>query len=88
MPELKLDRKAKEVLAVEIEGKIYNIPLGTSLKRKELAQLKGEDEVMKFFESYLGAELMDDLSIGEIKTIVTAWSKATEEASGVSLGNS
>ena len=88
MPELNLTRKEIEVLKVNIEEKSYSRPLGTSLKRSELAKLKTEDEVMKFFEKYLGKDLMEDLTIGEIKAIITAWSKATEEASGVKLGES
>lgn len=86
--ELNLNRREQEVLKVNIEGKSYSIPLGTSLKRKELASLKSEDAIMSFFEKYLGEDLMEDLTVGEIKTIVTAWSKATEETSGVSLGES
>lgn len=88
MPELNLNRKEVEVLKVNIEDKSYSIPLGTSLKRKDIANLKSEDEVMKFFEKYLGKELMEDLTIGEIKAIITAWSEATEQASGVKLGES
>lgn len=84
--ELKIDRKEIEVLAVNIEGKIYNVPLGTSLKRKELAKLNKDEEVLKFFENYLGKDLMDDLTIGEIKQIITAWSEATQKASGITLG--
>lgn len=84
--ELKIDRKEIEVLAVNIEGKVYNIPLGTSLKRKELAKLNKDEEVLKFFENYLGKDLMDDLTIGEIKQIITAWSEATQKASGITLG--
>lgn len=86
MPELTLNRKELEVLKVNIEDKSYSIPLGTSLKRSELAKLKTEDEVMKFFEKYLGKELIDDLSIGEIKQIIDAWSEATKKAGGVTLG--
>ena len=88
MPELTINRKEIEVLTVNIEGKSYNIPLGTSLKRKEIAKLNKESEVLKFFEDHLGKELMDDLSIGELKQIVEAWTKATQEASGVTLGES
>jgi hypothetical protein len=88
MAELTLKRNEIEVLKVTIDDKNYSIPLGTSLRRKELAKLKNEDEVMKFFENYLGKELMDDLTIGEIKTIITAWSEATEKQSGVKLGES
>lgn len=86
MPELTLNRKEVEVLKVNIEDKTYSIPLGTSLKRAELAKLKTEDEVMKFFEKYLGKKLMEDLSIGEIKQIIDAWSEATKKSGGVTLG--
>ncbi len=86
--ELKLNRKQKEVLVVDIDDKKYSIPLGTSLKRKELAKLDSDEAAMKFFENYLGKELMDDLTVGEIKSIIEAWTKATQEASGVSLGES
>lgn len=84
--ELTLKRKEREVLVVNIEDKKFSIPLGTSLKRKELAKLNKDEEVMKFFEKHLGAEVMDDLTVGEIKSIIDAWTKATQEASGVSLG--
>ena len=86
MPEITLNRKEVEVLKVNIEDKSYSIPLGTSLKRKDIAKLKSEDEVMKFFEKYLGKELMEDLTIGEIKQIIDAWSEATKKSGGVTLG--
>ena len=41
---------------------------------------------MKFFENYLGKELMEDLTIGEIKQIIDAWSEATKKSGGVTLG--
>lgn len=86
MPEITLNRKEIEVLKVNIEGKSYSIPLGTSLKRKELQGLGDEDAVMQFLAKYLGEDVLDDLNVGELKQIIDAWSKATEEASGVSLG--
>ena len=86
MPEITLNHKEVEVLKVNIEDKSFSIPLGTSLKRSELAKLKTEDEVMKFFEKYLGKDLMDDLSVGEIKQIIDAWSEATKKSGGVTLG--
>lgn len=88
MPELKLERKKVKVLKVDIEGKIYSVPLGTSLKRKELSELTTESAIMGFFEKHIGKEQMDDLSYGEIKQIVDAWTKETQEESGVSLGKS
>ena len=88
MPDLTLNRKEVEVLKVNIDDKTYSIPLGTSLKRAELAKLKTEDEVMTFFEKYLGKELMEDLSVGEIKQIIDAWSDATKKSVGLTLGES
>lgn len=88
MPELTLNKKEVEVLKVNIEDKSYSIPLGTSLTRKELAKLDKSDAVMEFFEKHLGKDVMDNLSIGQIKQIIEAWSKATQELSGTSLGES
>lgn len=82
MPELTLKRNETQVLKVNIEDKSFSIPLGTSLKRKELAKLKTEDAVNKFFAQYIGEELWEDLTIGEQKAIITAWSKATTEDNG------
>ena len=79
MPELTLNRKKIEVLKINIEDKTYSVPLGFSLKRKELAKLDKEDEVMKFFEKHIGAEVWNDLTIGEQKQIIDAWAKATQE---------
>ena len=52
--------------------------------------LPGWDDVpvVKFFEEHLGKDIMDDLTVGELKQIITAWSEATQKASGVSLGES
>lgn len=86
MPELTLNRNEVEVLKVNIEDKSYSIPLGTSLKRKELAKLKKEEEVLKFFAKHIGAELWDDLTIGEQKAIINAWSEATQKEGGFTLG--
>ena len=88
MPKLVLDKKEVEVLEVEIEGKTYNIPLGTELTRKQLTEMADEDKTMAFFEKYLGKNLMDRLKYGEISQIVHAWNDATEEASGLKMGES
>ena len=56
MPELNINTKKIEVLTVNIDGKAHNIPLGSSLKRKELAKLDKEPEVMKFFEKHNSIE--------------------------------
>ena len=89
MPKLVLETKKEvEVLEVEIEGKTYNIPLGSELTRGKLAELADEDKTMEFFEEYLGKELMDRLKFGQISQIVRAWNDATEKASGLKVGES
>jgi len=88
MPKLVLDNKEVEVLEVEIEDKIYKIPLGTELTRKELAALSDEEKTMKFFEKHLGKDVMDKLKYGQISKIIHAWNDATEEASGLKVGES
>lgn len=86
MPELTLKKHEIECLTVKIGDKAYNIPLGNSLKFKELKKLKNEDEIVKFFEKYLSVEVMDELTAGDLKQIIEAWSDATQKASGAKLG--
>ena len=94
MPELNLNKrreeKKNERLGVIIGDKTYYIPLGKSLKIKELSKLDKQEEVMKFFEQYLGKEVMDSLSVDDFQAIVEAWSEATtkQQGDGKSLGES
>ena len=93
MPELNLNKrreeKKNERLGVIIGEKTYYIPLGKSLKIKELSKLDKQEEVMKFFEQYLGKEIMDSLSVDDFQAIVEAWAKATtEQGDGKTLGES
>ena len=37
---------------------------------------------MKFFEQYLGKEVMESLSVDDFQAIVEAWSEATSEQQG------
>ena len=76
------ERKENNNLGVIIGDKTYFIPLGTALKVKELSKLDKQDEVMKFFEKYLGKEIMDELSVDDFTAIAEAWGKATQEANG------
>lgn len=92
MPNLDLNKRREEAkdntLGVIIGKTTYHIPLGKSLKVKELSKLNEQEEVLKFFEKYLGKEIMDSLSVDDFEAIVEAWSSATKKASGKSLGES
>jgi len=86
------DHKQTEVLKVDIGDKTYNIPLGTSLKVKEFRKLKkignNEEGMFDFLAQYLGKDVVEELTMAEITTIFNAWSDATKEASGMTVGES
>ena len=86
--ELTLKKREVEVLKVNIEDSSYSIPLGTSLTRKELKMLNKNDAVLDFLEKYLGNDVMDSLSLVQIREIADAWTKATQELSDMPLGES
>lgn len=93
MPELNLNKKRDErakdeKLGVIIGDKTYYIPLGKSLSIKEIHKLDKQEEVVKFFEKYLGKDVMESLSVSDFEDIVKAWSEATQNLSGKSLGES
>lgn len=93
MPELKLnDSKQVDVLAVKIGEHVYNIPLGNCLKVKDYRRLKNlknnEEEIFAFLNGYIPEEVTDELSVDDLTQIFKAWSDATKEASGKSLGES
>lgn len=86
MPELKLNRKIVETLDVNIDDVIYHIPLGSSMKRKELEKLKDQKKAIELFEGVFGKELWEDFTVSEQSQIMNAWAKATEEACGMKPG--
>lgn len=86
MAKFVVDNNVREVLEVEIGEKVYNIPLGGSLSYKKLNSLKTTNDFMAFFMEYIPEDVFDSLSVGNISAITTEWTKATEQASGISLG--
>lgn len=97
MPKYSLTKKDKSYLTIEIEGKVYNIPLANALKLKEVRKLiklgkKSEEEqldfLLEFFGKYLGDEVIDEMTIPDVQELFTLWGKANEEAGGPSLGES
>lgn len=86
MAKITVENKVVEVLEVEIGEKTYNIPLGSSLTYKKLNSLKTTENFMQFFMEYIPEDIFDTLSIANISAIIKEWNKATEQASGISLG--
>lgn len=87
MAKLVLDSKRIECLEVVIDGKSYNVPLGSTLSTKEL---KGMDEeaMYTFIESHLWEGALEELPVGMVKQMMDAWIKETQKAAGLSLGKS
>lgn len=92
-----LTKKDKSYLTIEIDGKTYNIPLATTLKLKEVRKFmklgkKTEEEqfdfLIDFFSEYIGAEVVEDMTISDINELFTLWTKANDAAGGPSLGES
>lgn len=88
MAEVILKKKQVEVLKVTIEDKTYSIPLGGSLPYKTLKKLKSEDGTFEFLQEYIPEEVIDDLTSNDIAEILRAWTKATEENTGLKSGES
>lgn len=95
MPKLKKQDRA--FLSVEIDGKTYQIPLARSLKVKEVRKLMKADKLSEsdqfdlmydFMSSYVGSEVIDEMTEGDLEQLFTLWTKANSEVGEVSLGES
>lgn len=91
----KLTKKDEAYLNIEIDNKTYKIPLSRSLKIKEVrklmktTKLDGGDQfdfMVEFFGRYLGEEIVEELTTGDLIEIINLWKKANEEVEGLTLG--
>ena len=80
-------KKSVNVLKVEIAGKTYSVPLAGSLTLKELEAIKSDDNIgSNFFGKYIPQEIISDLTLDDFKALNDTWKKASQDASGVDLG--
>lgn len=89
MAELVLGKnRTINTLEVTIAGKKYSVPLAGSLTIREVRALQnGDDDGFSFFEKYIPADVIaDELTLKEIKTLITSWREASQKDSGVDLG--
>lgn len=88
MKEITLGGKPKElkVLTVHIGEESYEVPLGGTLKPRELAAMDTPAKTLAFLEKYIPKKIVEDLSIDDYNALVHAWADATKEASGVAVG--
>lgn len=97
MPKHSLTKKDEAYLTIEIDGKEYNIPLAKTLKVKEVRQLikisKLEemdqyDFMIEFLARYMGEDIVDEMTTGDVIEIFNLWKKANTDAEDLELGES
>ena len=97
MPKHSLTKKGEAYLTIEIDGKEYNIPLAKTLKVKEVRQLikisKLEemdqyDFMIEFLARYMGEDIVDEMTTGDVIEIFNLWKKANTDAEDLELGES
>ena len=83
-------RQKLNTLSVEIMGKTYSVPLAGSMKRKELLALKdgSEEAVSNMFAKHIPEAVLDELTLDEYRQLVDAWSEASDDEQGSSVGES
>ena len=88
MKEITLGGQPKEMkaLRVNIGEEHYEIPLGGMLKPRELANMDTPAKTLAFLEKYIPKKVVENLCMDDYNALVNAWSEATKEASGVSVG--
>ena len=83
-----------EVLKVNLEDKSFTIPLGSALPVDEvikLSSLKGEKRtefMYNFLKKHIPEDIYKTLTVGSLMQIFTAWTEATNEATGITPGES
>ena len=97
MPKHSLTKKDEAYLTIEIDGKEYNIPLAKTLKVSEVRQLmkikKLEETdqfefMIEFLARYIGEEVIDDMTTGDLTEIFNLWKKANTDVEDLELGES
>lgn len=101
MPKYSFTEKDKRYLALEIDGKTYDLPLAGSMKVKELRKLihigkLPEDEQfdlqIDFLAKYMGEAIVEDMTQDDITAIYQLWIKASngrlQEDEDITLGES
>ena len=97
MPKHSLTKKNEAYLTIEIDGKEYNIPLAKTLKVSEVRQLmkikKLEETdqfefMIEFLARYMGEEVVDNMTTGNLTEIFSLWKKANTDAEDLELGES
>lgn len=74
-----------EVVKVEISDVVYDLPLVKNLPYKLVKKLaalqdtKDVDTLIEILSAYIPVDVLEELSIANLSTIMTAWSGASKE---------
>lgn len=88
MAEFTLKPREAKTLKLNIGDESFQIPLGGSLTRKELAGLDTKEGTYSFFRKYIDKAVLDSLPMDDYNEIVRVWLDETAKASGKTLGES
>jgi len=90
-------RKYLEI-RVANSDEVYQVPLLGSLPitvHQELAKVNNDPSgdaatewFLKFFSDHTSADFINSLTLDDLKTLMRAWKEESEEASGVTMGES
>ena len=91
MPKFNLNQKwaerpKKEMFELELDDKVFKIPLGSDILYDDLTRLNDTQGQREFFARYIDEDVIKTLTVQDIADIMTAWSEATTKATGVSTG--
>lgn len=86
MKEFTLKRNEVKTLKLNIDKKVYEIPLSGSLPYKVVKSLDTYESTVKFLKKYIPEKIVDELTQDEYSAIVNAWGEASKEDAGLSLG--
>ena len=79
-------KRTVKSLKVNIGDKSYSVPLSGSLTIAEAQDLKDNGDGFTFFEKYIPKNVVESLTMEEFRELSKAWKQASEEDSGVELG--
>lgn len=91
MPKFNLNQKRaarpkKEMFELELDDKVFKIPLGSDILYDDLTRLSDTQGQREFFARYIDEDVIKTLTVQDIADIITARSEATTKATGVSTG--
>lgn len=92
MAQVKLNDKQydkKDCLAISIGDNTYNMPLANCMPLKVLKRLTKDADVeviVDILSNYIPVEVVDELSVTDIRQIFEAWGAASKENGGIESG--